>query len=45
MTSPFPALHVAANEDAEARIETARSRTQEAVAFLDELDALLGEVA
>ncbi len=45
MTSPFPALHVAANEDAEARIEAARLRTREAGAFLHELETLLGDVA
>jgi hypothetical protein len=45
MTSPFPALHTQANEDATARAEAARSRTELAGEFLVELDALLGDAA
>jgi hypothetical protein len=43
MTSPFPALHVQANEDATTRAEAARTRTDEAAAFLAVLDELLGD--
>lgn len=45
MTSPFPALHAQANEDAVTRADEARQRTQQAVLFLEELDALLGDAA
>lgn len=45
MTSPFPALHVQANEDAAARADEARTRTEEARAFLEQLDAVLGDAA
>ena len=41
--TPFPALHVQANEDAATRTEIARSATEQAAAFLDELDALLAD--
>lgn len=45
MTPPFPALHTQAIEDATARAEEARNRTEQAGAFLEELDALLGDAA
>ena len=45
MTPPFPALHTQANEDATLRAEQARARTEQAAAFLDELDSLLGDAA
>lgn len=45
MTSPFPALHVQANEDAEAKAEAARARTEVAGALLEEIDALLADAA
>ena len=43
--TPFPALHSQANDDARTKAEAARAATQQAAAFLDELDAMLGDVA
>ena len=43
--TPFPALHVQANEDAVTRARAARSATEQAALFLDELDALLTETS
>ena len=45
MTPPFPALHAQANDDARARVDAARARTEMVGAFLDELDRLLDDVA
>jgi hypothetical protein len=45
MTPPFPALHTRANEEVSARTEEARALTEQAGAFLDELDVLLGPAA
>ena len=45
MTTPFPALHAQANEDAAARADAARERTEQVAAFLEEVDALLGDAA
>jgi hypothetical protein len=45
MTTPFPALHAQANEDAAARADAARERTEQAAVFLEEVDALLGDAA
>jgi hypothetical protein len=45
MTAPFPALHVQANDDAASRADAARQRTEDAAAFLEQIDALLGDAA
>ena len=42
-TTPFPALHTAANQDAEERVSEARKLVDETEAWLADLDALLSE--
>jgi hypothetical protein len=41
--TPFPALHTAANRDADERVSAARKLADEAEAWLADLDAVLSE--